>query len=233
MFSDVKDRPNVGESGARREQEAYCMNSSREEDCLPKIYSPATPDSANKELRPSVDRRVLTPDAAGSSPTTSMTTTINNNGNNRNTTTATIELSIVESSSMGGYFGKIWDCSLALAAFLASSSLPGGPATAMCGKRVAELGAGCGVVSAVCAALGAVEVVATDTKDLVPLLRLNLDRNCSALGLRNVKVRVIRVVVIDEDDLFFAVADLLFISNRVWPVWTCYSMMLGETKCAI
>lgn len=51
-----------------------------------------------------------------------------------------------------------------------------------------ELGAGCGVVSAVCAALGAAEVVATDAKDLLPLLRMNVERWQSESGLRNLKV---------------------------------------------
>lgn len=51
-----------------------------------------------------------------------------------------------------------------------------------------ELGAGCGVVSAVCAALGAAEVVATDAQDLLPLLRLNVERWRSDLGLQNFKV---------------------------------------------
>lgn len=82
-----------------------------------------------------------------------------------------IELSVVESVSLGGYFGTVWDCSLALGAFLASV----GP-RAVEGKRVVEVGAGCGVVSAVCALLGAKEVVATDTGDLLPLLRLNMER---------------------------------------------------------
>ena len=57
------------------------------------------------------------------------------------------------------------------------------------GKRVLELGAGCGAVSALCAALGASEVVATDARDLIPLLTLNLRRNCYA-GAVNVKVGV-------------------------------------------
>lgn len=77
----------------------------------------------------------------------------------------------------------MWDCSLALAAFIASAGPP-----AIGGKRVLELGAGCGLVSVLCAALGAAEVVATDTEDLLPLLRLNLAHNCSRFRLWNAKV---------------------------------------------
>lgn len=95
-----------------------------------------------------------------------------------------IEISAVESVSLGGFFGTVWDCSLALGAFLASLG-PG----AMRGKKIVELGAGCGAVSALCAALGASEVVATDARDLIPLLKLNLSRNCCA-GAVNVKVGV-------------------------------------------
>lgn len=95
-----------------------------------------------------------------------------------------IEISAVESVSLGGFFGTVWDCSLALGAFLASLG-PG----AMRGKKIVELGAGCGAVSALCAALGASEVVATDARDLIPLLTLNLRRNFCA-GAVNVQVGV-------------------------------------------
>lgn len=84
-----------------------------------------------------------------------------------------VEVSAVESVSLGGFFGTVWDFSLALGAFLAAL----GP-EAIRKKKVVELGAGCGVVAAVCAALGASEVVATDVRDLFPLLTLNLERNC-------------------------------------------------------
>lgn len=84
---------------------------------------------------------------------------------------------------MGGFFGTVWDCSLAMGALLAGLG-PG----ALRGKRVVELGAGCGAVSALCAALGASEVVATDEQDLLPLLTFNLERN-RCQGFRNVKVR--------------------------------------------
>lgn len=93
-----------------------------------------------------------------------------------------IEVCAAESISLGGFFGTVWDCSLKMGAFLASLG-PG----ALRGKRVVELGAGCGAVSALCAALGASEVVATDAKDLLPLLTFNLDRN-KCQGSLNVKV---------------------------------------------
>lgn len=94
----------------------------------------------------------------------------------------TIELSAVESVSLGGFFGTVWDCSLALGAYLAAY----GP-EAVRGKRVVEVGAGCGVVSALCAAMGASEVVATDASDLLPLLALNAEQN-NREGKRNVEV---------------------------------------------
>lgn len=93
-----------------------------------------------------------------------------------------IEVCVAESVSLGGFFGTVWDCSLKMGAFLASLG-PG----ALRGKRVVELGAGCGAVSALCAALGASEVVATDAKDLLPLLTSNLERN-KCRGFLNVKV---------------------------------------------
>lgn len=97
-----------------------------------------------------------------------------------------INLEAVESASLGGYFGKVWDCSLVLASFLSAL----GP-QAVGGKRVVELGAGCGIVSALCATLGAAEVVATDTRDLLPLLKLNVAYNCCTLRLRNIKVNLL------------------------------------------
>lgn len=102
--------------------------------------------------------------------------------------TTVMELTVAESRSLGGYFGTIWDCSLALASFLIAGNPLDQSAATVRGKRVVELGAGCGVVSAVCAALGAAEVVATDAQDLLPLLRLNVERWRSDLGLQNFKV---------------------------------------------
>lgn len=95
-----------------------------------------------------------------------------------------MELSLVESSSLGGYFGTIWDCSVALSCFLAGSD-----SSRVGGKRVVELGAGCGLVSVLCAALGAEEVIATDIADMMPLLKLNVARSSCELGLKNLKVR--------------------------------------------
>ncbi|CAM9986976.1 unnamed protein product, partial [Ectocarpus sp. 13 AM-2016] len=83
-----------------------------------------------------------------------------------------VEVCAAESASLGGFFGTVWDCALKMGAFLAAL----GPAS-LEGKRVVELGAATGTLSALCAALGASEVVATDTKDLLPLLTFNLARN--------------------------------------------------------
>lgn len=94
-----------------------------------------------------------------------------------------IEVCAAESASLGGFFGTVWDCSLKMGAFLAGL----GPAS-LEGKRVVELGAATGTLSALCAALGASKVVATDTKDLLPLLTFNLARN-PCPGSLNVEVR--------------------------------------------
>ncbi|CAM9765760.1 unnamed protein product [Choristocarpus tenellus] len=99
---------------------------------------------------------------------------------NRETVAQTIVVEAVESTLMGGYFGMVWDCGLGLASYLAS-----GPSM-VAGRRVVELGAGAGVVSTVCAALGAAEVVATDLHDVLPLLRFNVRRNCP--GWKNIQV---------------------------------------------
>lgn len=98
------------------------------------------------------------------------------------TSTSTIEICVAESVYLGGFFGTVWDCSLEMGGFLAGLR-PG----ALRGKKVVELGAGCGAVSALCAALGASEVVATDEKDLLPLLAFNLERN-KYQGFLDVKV---------------------------------------------
>lgn len=92
-----------------------------------------------------------------------------------------VDIFATEGVSLGGFFGRVWDCSLALGAYLAAL----GPGT-MRGKRVIELGAGCGVVSNLCAALGASEVVATDERDLLAVMILNTDQNRALSGrLRN------------------------------------------------
>ncbi|CAN0300961.1 unnamed protein product, partial [Laminaria digitata] len=120
-------------------------------------------------------------------------------------------ISAVESVSLGGFFGTVWDCSLALGAFLASLG-PG----AMRGKKIVELGAGCGAVSALCAALGASEVVATDARDLMPLLTLNLRRNCCP-GAVNVKVQ--------EYDWGSPVRDLPSLSRGDFDVVLCSDLL--------
>eukprot|EP01087_Luapelamoeba_hula_P000099 TRINITY_DN10053_c0_g1_i1.p1 TRINITY_DN10053_c0_g1~~TRINITY_DN10053_c0_g1_i1.p1 ORF type:complete len:257 (+),score=25.95 TRINITY_DN10053_c0_g1_i1:78-848(+) len=67
----------------------------------------------------------------------------------------------------------VWDAAVALSAFLCHSPL----GTEIRGKRVMELGSGCGLVGIVAYKLGA-NVVVTDMEDYMPLLRKNVERNC-------------------------------------------------------
>eukprot|EP00962_Isochrysis_galbana_P043323 scaffold16459_cov111-Isochrysis_galbana.AAC.4 len=76
---------------------------------------------------------------------------------------------------------------LAEAMQLPSGIFPGGPAFWR-GKRVLELGAGCGACGIVAARCGARRVVLTDYEPLLPLLRRNAAANgvagcCEAVGV--------------------------------------------------
>ncbi|CAK0818255.1 unnamed protein product, partial [Prorocentrum cordatum] len=84
-----------------------------------------------------------------------------------------------------GIPGRVWPSGHLLARGLAEG-WPGLPAVR--GRRVAELGAGPGVPSLVCGLLGAAQVIATDTEDVVELLSRNVALNglgsvCSAVCL--------------------------------------------------
>lgn len=71
-----------------------------------------------------------------------------------------------------GFASTVWDSSIVLSKHLECL----GPSR-LRGKRVVELGAGCGLVSVVCSRLGA-DCVATDLEDNLPLL----EDNCTSNG---------------------------------------------------
>ncbi|VAI00271.1 unnamed protein product [Triticum turgidum subsp. durum] len=73
----------------------------------------------------------------------------------------------------------VWDSAVVLAKFLEHAADAG--LLSVRGARAVDLGAGCGLVSAVAALLGA-RVVATDLPDRVRLLRKNLEENVGAEG---------------------------------------------------
>lgn len=66
----------------------------------------------------------------------------------------------------------IWDGALVLAAAVAAH-----PAATVAGRRVVELGSGCGLVGVVAAKAGAAATVLTDLHSVLPLLRQNVRRN--------------------------------------------------------
>ena len=63
----------------------------------------------------------------------------------------------------------LWDASLLLSRFLSLSDF------AIRGQSVIELGSGTGLCAIVAHRLGAKEVVATDTVEILPLLQRNID----------------------------------------------------------
>lgn len=79
----------------------------------------------------------------------------------------------------------IWDASLVFAKFLERNCRKGrfSPAK-LKGKRVLELGAGCGVSGFAMAMLGC-DVTVTDQKEVLPLLQRNVDRNISRVMQKN------------------------------------------------
>ncbi|RYR70454.1 uncharacterized protein LOC130967695 isoform X1 [Arachis stenosperma] len=79
----------------------------------------------------------------------------------------------------------VWDSSLVFAKFLERNCRKGrfSPAK-LKGKRVIELGAGCGVSGFGMAMLGC-DVIVTDQKEVLPLLQRNIERNISRVMQKN------------------------------------------------
>ncbi|XLR12967.1 hypothetical protein S83_040905 [Arachis hypogaea] len=79
----------------------------------------------------------------------------------------------------------VWDSSLVFAKFLERNCRKGrfSPAK-LKGKRVIELGAGCGVSGFGMALLGC-DVIVTDQKEVLPLLQRNVERNISRVMQKN------------------------------------------------
>ncbi|PPS08695.1 hypothetical protein GOBAR_AA11951 [Gossypium barbadense] len=75
----------------------------------------------------------------------------------------------------------VWDTSMVFAKFLEKNCRKGRFCPSkLKGKRVIELGAGCGVAGFGMALLGC-DVVSTDQIEVVPLLRRNVERNTSRI----------------------------------------------------
>ncbi|KAG4985520.1 hypothetical protein AAZX31_12G076100 [Glycine max] len=79
----------------------------------------------------------------------------------------------------------VWDASLVFVKFLERNCRKGkfSPAK-LKGKRVIELGAGCGVSGIGMALLGC-DVIVTDQKEVLPLLQRNVERNISRITQKN------------------------------------------------
>ncbi|XP_019448754.1 PREDICTED: protein N-lysine methyltransferase METTL21A isoform X1 [Lupinus angustifolius] len=97
------------------------------------------------------------------------------------------ELQFVQDPNSKHLGTTVWDSSLVFAKFLERNCRKGrfSPAK-LKGKRVIELGAGCGVSGFGMALLGC-DVIVTDQKEVVPLLQRNVDRNISRVMQNNPK----------------------------------------------
>ena len=81
-----------------------------------------------------------------------------------------------DGGASGGFASTVWDSSIVLAKYVEKHR------GLFANKRVCELGAGCGVVSAALVKAGCARVVATDLPENLPLLRENMERNCGENG---------------------------------------------------
>ncbi|XP_062082189.1 uncharacterized protein LOC133788651 isoform X2 [Humulus lupulus] len=99
----------------------------------------------------------------------------------------------------------VWDASLVFVKFLEKNCRRGKfSPSKLKGKRVVELGAGCGVAGFGMALLGC-DVVMTDQKEVLPLLRRNVERNTSAIAQLNPdsfgSIKVAELSWGNEDDI--------------------------------
>ncbi|XP_004506058.1 uncharacterized protein [Cicer arietinum] len=95
------------------------------------------------------------------------------------------ELQFVQDPNSKHLGTTVWDASLVFAKFLERNCRKGrfSPAK-LKGKRVIELGAGCGVSGFGMALLGC-DVTVTDQKEVLPILQRNVDRNISRVMQKN------------------------------------------------
>ncbi|WJX50174.1 hypothetical protein P8452_36516 [Trifolium repens] len=95
------------------------------------------------------------------------------------------ELQFAQDPNSKHHGTTVWDASLVFAKFLERNCRKGrfSPAK-LKGKRVIELGAGCGVSGFGMALLGC-DVTVTDQKEVLPLLQRNVDRNISRVMQKN------------------------------------------------
>ncbi|CAJ2654496.1 unnamed protein product [Trifolium pratense] len=95
------------------------------------------------------------------------------------------ELQFAQDPNSKHHGTTVWDASLVFAKFLERNCRKGrfSPAK-LKGKRVLELGAGCGVSGFGMALLGC-DVTVTDQKEVLPLLQRNVDRNISRVMQKN------------------------------------------------
>ena len=77
--------------------------------------------------------------------------------------------------------GIVWESAFCLAQYLRRGGA-GAAASRLRGKRVLELGAGCGLAGLAAASAGAASVLLTDHPDALPLLRRNVERNATSAG---------------------------------------------------
>ncbi|KAF4350836.1 hypothetical protein G4B88_029209 [Cannabis sativa] len=99
----------------------------------------------------------------------------------------------------------VWDASLVFVKFLEKNCRRGKfSPSKLKGKRVIELGAGCGVAGFGMALLGC-DVVMTDQKEVLPLLRRNVERNTSTIMQMNPdsfgSIKVAELSWGNEDDI--------------------------------
>ncbi|XP_048233963.1 protein N-lysine methyltransferase METTL21A isoform X1 [Ricinus communis] len=94
----------------------------------------------------------------------------------------------------------VWDASMVFAKFLEKNCRKGRfSPSKLKGKRVIELGAGCGVAGFGMALLGC-DVVATDQKEVLPLLMRNVERNTSRIMQMDTNSVSFRSIKVEELD---------------------------------
>ncbi|KAG5179856.1 putative methyltransferase-domain-containing protein [Tribonema minus] len=97
------------------------------------------------------------------------------------------EICIAQQPGSGNLGTSVWDASVILVHYLNDNSKQFNQRT-MDGKRVLELGAGCGLAGIYCATLGA-DVTLTDLEPVLPILNQNARRNLGGMP-ESVKYKV-------------------------------------------
>ncbi|CAM4643727.1 unnamed protein product [Leuciscus chuanchicus] len=132
----------------------------------------------------------------------------------------------------------VWDAAIVLSKYLETEqfcSIQSGVSTWF-SKSIIELGAGTGLVGLVASTLGA-NVTVTDLEELLPLLKLNIEKNQQLICTGSITAKVLKWGGSVEDFLpyphYILMADCIYYEQSVEPLVETLKLLAGPETCII